>query len=56
MKKLTKNIEAMVEKIADLSAIHPIPKKKVPLQPEPFQLSQLKEISAIRKTDEVHVI
>jgi hypothetical protein len=33
LKKLTKNIEVMVEKIADLSAIHPIPKKKQSPQP-----------------------
>ena len=28
LQKLTKNIEAMVEKIADLSVIHPVPKQK----------------------------
>lgn len=50
----------MVEKIADLSAIHPLPsshKKKVHTQPaepmEPFRLST-KEISVIRKNEEFY--
>lgn len=50
----------MVEKIADLSAIHPQPsmnKKKVHTEPaepmEPFRLST-KEISVIKKNEEFY--
>jgi len=54
LQKLTKNIEAMVEKIADLSAIHPLPRqKRNPTQNKstPFQFS-CKEISEIEKVEE----
>ena len=32
LQKLTKHIDAMVEKIADLSAIHPLPRKRTSQQ------------------------
>ena len=62
LNRLTKNIESMVEKIADLSTIHPAPRKKASVKTIsnegkeeglPFRLSSnCKEISVIRKIEE----
>ena len=56
LQKLTRNIEAMVEKIADLSVIHPIPKQRRNVSQKAnnhFQFNS-KEISEIEQLEDAN--
>ena len=52
LKKLSKNIEAMVEKIADLSCIQANSKRRMTKYQDIFRFGISREISVIKKSEE----